>query len=224
LEQSSYCPTEAASKEASNLIMAQPIFFERIEQHGTTRGALPQLGQETNNVVSRLPHYDLLSFLAILENMPSLKLFDFMPNFFDSDVERGLSGEVHGIAQDEDLGVVFKRFQTPHAIGSDESKVAFQALISEIIVLEHPVFKKHPNLPELGGITWDVEIHEKMLVRAMPVLVFRRSRFGNLRNYLASRGSSQPSVWHRVQFCAEIGRAIEALHSFSMFSLAQLVT
>ena len=204
--------------------MTQPILFERVEEHGTTRGTLPQLGQGTNNVVSRLPHYDLLSFLAIVENIPSLRLFDFMPNFENSIIERGLSGEIHGIVQDEGHGVVFKRFLTPHAIGSDESKIAFQALISEIIVLEHPVFKKHPNLPKLGGITWDVEIHHKLLVRAMPVLVFRRSKFGNLRDYLTSRGSSRPSVWQRSQFCAEIGRAIEALHTFNMSSLTQSVT
>ena len=200
--------------------MARTVIFERVGEQGTTRGTLPQLEQGTNNVVSRLPHYDLLSFLAILENMPSLRLFDFMPKFEDGDIKRGLSGVVHSIAQDEDHGVIFKRFQSTHASGINENKVDYQALISEVIVLEHPVFKSHPNLPKLGGITWDVEMHNKTLTRAMPTLIFKRSKFGDLREFLASQSTSQLSFPQRMQFCIEVGRAIEALHTFSTASPA----
>ena len=196
--------------------MAHPVTFERDERHYSTHGTLPQLEQGTNNVISKLPHYDLLTFLAICQNIPSLRMATFMPKFDDSEVRHGQSGQVYGFfRRKHQTGIAFKRFRT----SGTETKAAFQALISEVMVLEHPVFKKHPNLPQLGGITWDVNVQNKDLIGVMPVLIFERSKYGSLRDYLSSRGSPQPTASQRLQLCADIGRAIEALHAFSLFNL-----
>lgn len=198
--------------------MALPVIFERDEGfdrdewHYRSQGTLPRLEQGTNNVISRLPHYDLLTFLAICENIPSLHIFTFMPKFNATGVRHGLSGQVYRFSrQTGPTGIALKRFQT----SGTETKAAFEALISEIMVLGHPVFKNHPNLLQLGGITWDVNVQDKELISVMPVLVFKRSVHGSLRDRMTCPDSLKPTTMQKLQLCVDIGRALKALHAFS---------
>lgn len=193
--------------------MANPFPSERRIQPASSHGSNSRPAEGTDNILFRLPHYDLVSFLAISERIPSLQFYTFAPDFRPKDqltIKGGASGLVHDIALSSNHGIIFKRYKESSRFEN------FKAIIAEIMVLKHPVFAKHPNIVDLDGITWDVEISDEQPPQVTPVLVFRRAEHGTLAEFLRSSSGRGSSLGKRLRLCTDIGLALEAIHAFGM--------
>lgn len=190
--------------------MARSILFQR-ETHSETEQHTTFVPEGISSVFSRLPHYDFLTFLAMAQKMPGLHLLSLHPRFEHVDVRRGASGAVHALPISPQQGIVYKRF---HITQDFPEKTAYKALICELLVLEHPVLKNHPNIQQLVGVTWDVQMFQGSLIRVMPVLVFKQADHGTLSDFM----NSSVSFTQRLRLCRDIGRALEPMHEFSRYS------
>lgn len=168
---------------------------------------LPSTGNR-KSVFSRQPHYDLLAFLGLVQKLNSVHLLEFTPLFDGPAQARGASSELHSTSFSKNSGIVFKRIDPRSCLTVPD---AFKALISELMVYEHAVVRTHPNIQRIYGVTWDVHRESS---QALPVLAFEQSKFGDLECFLTN-SSRKVSFMQRLQFCLDIGSAIENLHSIS---------
>ena len=164
--------------------------------------------------MSTLPHYDLLSYLAITERLSNLRLYSFIPNYQinnRSSIQAGASGIVHNQELSGDSGIIFKRYRTTPQSSRQE---VFKAIISEVMVLKHPVLAKHPNVVDLNGVTWDVEFEHGQAPQVTPVLVFKRAEYGDLASFFRTSQGQRSSLEERLQFCIDIASALKAMHTY----------
>ena len=196
--------------------MAQVLPFERITMTGATQQRSTMYVGGNDGVFSRLPHCDLLTFIAMVQKMVTLPLFHHIPVFQSGTVRRGASGAVHIISVSGKEGIAYKRFHITRDFTEEDT---YRALVCEILVLEHPTFKRHPNIQTLLGVAWDVQQLLGVPYRVMPVLVFKQAEHGNLYDYM----DSEVPFLQRVRLCIDIGEAIKAMHSFSMRSSFSLM-
>ncbi|KAF3901680.1 hypothetical protein ABW21_db0209465 [Orbilia brochopaga] len=161
--------------------------------------------------------YDLIDFLAIVQD----RRVDLCPFLWDADEDRlGLGGTAsiaqggevvpsanHGLAADLPIGFAFKRFQREGARYEADRNRVFQALLSEVFILGHPVIQQHPHINKLRGITWDTVYGE-----TWPVLVFERAECGDLKQFMKTEGRKL-SIRAKVKLFYQIGDAIRLMHS-----------
>lgn len=167
----------------------------------------PAIGN-SKSVFSRLPHYDLLMFLAILQKINSAHFLDLMPRFGNDVHFRGANTLLHSKTLSNAEGVVFKRIDPQARLTEKE---AFKALITELVTHEHAIIRIHPNIHRIYGITWDVHPETR---QALPVFAFEKSQLGDLENFLAEKDNTG-SFMQKLQLCLDIGLAIDNLHSIS---------
>ncbi|KAL9132959.1 MAG: hypothetical protein Q9175_005864 [Cornicularia normoerica] len=165
--------------------------------------------ENTKSVFSRMPHYDLLMFLAILQKINSAHFLVFMPCFNNDTQLRGANTLLHAKTFSNAQGIVFKRID-PQARLTE--KDAFKALITELVTHEHAVIRIHPNIHRLYGITW--EVHPGNL-QVLPVFAFENSQFGDLEVFLTQEANNV-SYMQKLQMCLDIGLAIDSLHSINV--------
>ena len=194
--------------------MANPVPFECQTRSATTHGSSSYPAQETDNILSTLPHYDLLSFLAITERLSNLRLYAFTPSYQPSGrltIRTGASGIVHDQALSSERGIIFKRYRTtPQSSRRD----VFKAIISEVMVLKHPVLAKHPNIVDLDGITWDVEVERGQPPQITPVLILKRAEHGNLADFFRTSQGRNLSLEQRLRLCIDVALALDAMHTY----------
>lgn len=167
------------------------------------------LDQNNLSVFSRLPHSDLITFLAIVQAMNNCHILDFTPSFEKNTLIRGANTLLHATKFSEKKGIIFKRID-PMAILTE--KEAFKILISELVVHEHAVVRTHPNIQRIYAIAWDVH---PATSRILPVFGFEESQLGDLQDFFRSHKGTL-SFMQRLQLCLDIGSALETLHSLSM--------
>ena len=151
--------------------MSYSIQTHREGSHGTTQSTSAR-PEATGPTFPNLPHYDLLTCLAILQTFPQVSILDFTPKYDTSNAHYGASGVVH---QSSFGGLVYKRFSVTLDV---PIQAAYRAFFGELMVLEHPAFRRHPNIPSLKGVIFDVHIHKGSFLHILSVLVFRRSEYG----------------------------------------------
>ena len=182
--------------------MNQQVLFERCEGT-TTEQRTSVYPQGNDSVFARIPHSDLLTFLALAQTMPDLAFYHTIPRYGFGNSRRGASGAVHTGSTEP---LAYKRFHVTHDFSLD---LAYKALICELLVLEHPVLKNNPCIQDIKGVCWDVQSLEGVPYRVMPVLVFKRAEHGSLMDYL----SPEIPLPQRLSLCSDIGKAIESMHS-----------
>jgi hypothetical protein len=178
--------------------------------HGTTYITAHGQGSPFVN----LPECDFVSFLAIVQSL-HIPFFDFEPDTSDS-VRMG--SRTHVIHLRGNKGIVFK--SEPDL----PETLANQVLVSEILVLGHPVLSKHPNIQGLLGVAWQPKFFKDKFLRVVPHLVFEKSHHGSLWEFTVERHrkGEDLSFIDRLHLCSNIGDAVEAMHEFSR--LANLLT
>jgi len=164
------------------------------------------VGANQKSVFSRLPHYDLVTFLSIAQRLGYVHFLDLSVKFNPGDVRRGSRTLINTIQVSEDEAFIFKRMD-----GSMNEVDAFKAAISELVVYEHIAVRTHPKIQRLYGLVWDV--HPKT-GRVLPAFVFRKSLHGDLEEFLTQDGRSL-SFRDKIKLCLDIGSAYEMLHSLS---------
>lgn len=183
----------------------------RVSRYGSTQASTSNL-----DGFSKILSWDILTFLAIVQSM-RIKLLEFQPNYNKCDVRESMSGAIY-----RGRGVAFKRMLITNVNEEEEEQVkkAYESLIWEIMVLRNPALCNHPNIQRLLGVAFDVQSHESTFHRVLPVLVFKESRSGDLEDFFNKQRENHIAVpfAKRLQFCVDIGNALEAMHSMSNIS------
>lgn len=166
-----------------------------------------------NNFLTGLPHYDFITFLSLAQRLPALRLFDTCPILNSDTVHHGASGTVHAIQLGPEKGIVYKQF---HVTPFFTEEQVYEAITNELLVLEHPVFKYHPNVQKLLGVSWDVQVHNDRLVRVLPVLVFEQADQGSLYQFLDQGSSTDITLQQKLSLCHDIAMSIGTMHASSV--------
>ena len=169
-----------------------------------TNGRTTFWPEGTSSVFSRLPHHDLLTYLAVAQTISDLPFFND-PSWNTNTLWRtGAHGAIHSLGQN-----VVKRIRITDDVNE---KLAYRALICELLVYTHPVLKHHRNIQFLQGVMWDIQTFQGSNFRVMPALFFEKCDCGTLAEFM----SSTVPFMQRLGLCEDIGRAIEAMHAFSI--------
>lgn len=150
--------------------------------------------------------YDLIIFLATVQ---SLRI-DILPITWQAALQPiggGATGMIYETVIDIQTSLAFKRVSKRQRERETESRI-FRAFINEITVLGTPLIRRHPNIVNLLGVSWDVASDGKV----WPVLVFEKSRFGDLEQFLRSPEGVDLNITGRMMLCMDIGRALVDMH------------
>jgi Protein tyrosine and serine/threonine kinase len=81
-------------------------------------------------------------------------------------------------------------------------------IAQEMVVLSHPMVRKHEHIVTLEGICWDIPEDDQV----WPVLVFQKSHLGDLYHFAKLERFKDLSIEERLNLCADIGIAIRDMH------------
>jgi hypothetical protein len=167
--------------------------------------------------------YDLITFLAVAQK---LKL-GLLPITWRSNlpsVGKGAKSQINQDPLNIQASFAFKRVADKEKQTESWGWI-FWSLVNEIIVLCDRSIRNHPFMVELEGFCWDVPFAEVVCdseearpelpceTQVWPVLVFKKSQFGDLYNFARTPLGRRLGVDERVRFCLSIGLAIQDLHS-----------
>ena len=79
----------------------------------------------------------------------------------------------------------------------------------EVAAFGNPRIRDHPHVAQLQGLCWDIS----NLGQIWPVLVFEKSKLGDLYQYLSSDAGKEVDSYQRLKLCVDVGLAIDDLHS-----------
>jgi hypothetical protein len=133
---------------------------------------------------------------------------DFLPIVWQSDLDQVAIGGTAVIRQsflNLKLSYVFKRIIREKV----DEPYAFHALASEVFILGHREIRGHDNIVRLVGICWDfVSANEPI----WPVLVFEKSQYGDLEQFMESKPGLGLDLKARMKLCTDIAAAIVLMH------------
>src|SRR6266480_2285867 len=147
------------------------------------------------------PHDDFLAFLSIAQKYN----VDFISTTWQPGfglLGEGGYGRVNQSLVNLQFSFAFKRIRQ-----SSEHNETFTEAITE------PVIRDHPNIIKLEGICWEVNPEAD---RILPVLLFEKSREGDLHHFLGSAEGCGLSVTAKLSICADIAEALISLHDSGM--------
>src|ERR1700733_6303914 len=146
------------------------------------------------------PHTDLVSLLTVVQKCE----VEFLTTTWQPALEslgEGSTAEVGQSLVNRGLGFAYKRTDDELPPGS------YKHMISEILALESPHVRAHPNVVDLEGICWEVKNGV-----VLPVLVFPKAELGDLRSLMQSQQGSGLGFDARVNLCVDIAKGVTALH------------
>ena len=155
--------------------------------------------------------HSFLTFLAVAQYYN----VDILPFTWDFMLESaGPSGtaKIYESRLDVNRDFVFKRTRITNSLYADDVQT-YNALVSEMSILCHPLLRQHPNIIKMKGIAW--EITEKG-DGVWPVIVLDKAQLGDLNYFLNTKLGKSLTFEKRLGLCADIASAIRALHSCSM--------
>ena len=155
--------------------------------------------------------HNFLTFLAVTQ----FYKVDILPFTWEFALESaGPSGtaKIYESRLDVNRDFVFKRMYHGQS-DADDMKI-YNALVSEMSILCHPLLRQHPYIIKMKGISW--EISEKG-DGVWPVIVLDKAPLGDLNYFLNTEEGKNLIFEKRVDLCAGIASAIRALHGCSMF-------
>jgi serine/threonine protein kinase len=172
-----------------------------------TAGVLSKHAVRLDQRETNIP-YDLITFLSAAQ----WRGVDFLPITWHPglDTARGFTARVHQSLITTSFTFGFKRYRFLKR--EEEISNTYKALISEMCILGHPVIRQHNHILRLEGACWDPFTAPDDI---FPVLVFERTRHGNLADFMLSDQGRSLSMHDRLVLCTHLIQAIETLHSCS---------
>ena len=171
-------------------------------------------------LLGRLPHPDLLTFFSLAQNCQS-NLLEYSPRYDDEDRRRGGNAAVQVVYLSKLSSnasrlpsFAFKRHDLVRGLSH---KARIKKIISELLIYESAIIRRHPNIAKLQGISWSVTSASTETLDApsiTPVLGFEPSDCGNLVTYFEHCGQDL-SLTRRLKICCDIGHGLETLYSLS---------
>lgn len=172
------------------------------------RGGICSRNAAPVNPAGPYRHYDFISFLAVAQKWE----IDILPITWQPALDavgKGATAEIRQLLINLQISFAFKRVRRVNR-GVPDDKGTFQALISEVAVLSQPSIRNHPNIIHLEGTCWDISPENE---KVWPVLVFEKTQYGDLDNFLRSEIGGMISFEDRLDLCADVAAAVLTMHS-----------
>lgn len=116
-------------------------------------------------------------------------------------IGKGGQARINQVLANLQISFAFKLF-------NHQQQYPFREIVQEMVVLSHPVVRKHENIVRLEGICWDISEEDHV----WPVLVFQKSHLGDLHNFVKLERFKSLSMEDKVSLCVDIGIAIGDMH------------
>ena len=171
--------------------------------------------------------FDLTTFLGVAQHYD----IDFLPVTWQpalDQIGQGATAEIRQNPMNLQTSFAFKRplFMSSFDIDEFESRI-LPSLIAEISILGSPAIRRHANIIHLEGICWEVLSKEGQNVSRkeptlkseggiVPVLIFEKTKHGDLHRFMANGAGGQLSFLERLRLCSEIAKAVAEMHSHRM--------
>jgi hypothetical protein len=149
---------------------------------------------------------DLITFLAVIQKL-QIGIIPITWQVARQPIGVGATGKINQASINLHTSFAFKCVSDRQKDSNSEATI-IQALINEIIILGQTSIRKHLNIVELQGVCWDVESNDKV----WPVLVFEKTRFGDLHDFLTLPVGREIGFAQRLKLCVDIGTAILDMH------------
>ena len=176
--------------------------------------------------------FDQTTFLGVAQQYD----IDFLPVTWQPALDQigeGATAEIRQNPMNLQTSFAFKR---PLFASSDEFESRIlPSLIAEISILGSPTIRRHANIIHLEGICWEVRSKEGQNVSRkepilksesgiVPVLIFEKTKHGDLHRFMAHGAGGQLSFLERLRLCSEIAKAVAEMHSHRMlpFQLSEI--
>ena len=209
------------AEEASSY--ASLTSFYRAGTFSSSASRVPTGGADVHSVSSKIPskYHDFIELLAICQQHQIDFLGITWDRLLDDNsnlVGLGMTSAITPGLLKLDLSFAFKRL-TDRYFGRNDDESSerrrhhlYEALISEISVLGHPVIREHANIIRLEGVCWDF-LPDDQEEKVRPVLVFEKASHGDLVQFLRSPDGLALNLQTRLRLCSDIVRAIATMHS-----------
>ena len=148
--------------------------------------------------------YKDYGFIAVLGLAQRLGIH-FLPITWQAplgSIGEGGQARINQALVDIQTSFAFKQFKYP-------DYDPFREIVQEMVILCHPIIRKHKHIVSLEGICWDVRQDENV----WPVLVFQKSHFEDLFKFARSEEFRDLSIEDKLRLCADVGSAIRDMHS-----------
>ena len=161
---------------------------------------------------------NFLSFLAILQVMA----VDLVPaqwqRVLSACLFKGASSSINQTLMTKNDTLAFKCIEDSM---KENENYAFKLMCNEVLVLAHPSIKGHPNVAQLLGVCWDIDPNwdvdddddDDEENKIWPVLIFEKTKHGDLWRFVRSPDGKNLSMHDRVRLCQDIGNSILFMHS-----------
>ncbi len=185
-------------------------------------------------VPQKLSEYcDFITFLSIAQNLR----IDFLPISWQHGLENigeGATGEIREALLDKNTSFAFKRRLFKESFNFEELKgQILPTLVAEMSILHIPSIRHCRNIIDLVGVCWEVYCEDEYTLSRddpvdfskaaiIPVLVFQRSRFGDLHTFMMHGVGKTLSFDERLHLCIGIAEAISEMHACGMCPLCNL--
>lgn len=193
-------------------IARQMLESERTSEevgHGWPSTRSVGMGDSLHQSAMELPamnsRNDLISFLAVAQYY-EIDIVSLTWQQGRGQLGIGGTSEIWQANYSKRMDFVFKRMKFAD---TDEEK-GFNALVSEISILSHPLIRHHQNIVKLEGIGWDIPQQSH---KVWPVLILEKAQLGDLRSFMCSEQGRSTTMRERLELCTDVASAIIAMHS-----------
>ena len=172
-----------------------------------------------------LDRCDLLTFLGVAQKLQ----INLLPITWQPALDRigqGATAEIREAVVTINFSFAFKRLISRSIFDLEEFECRLlPCLIDEISILGLPLVRKHPNIIDLEGICWEILAKKGMRISRgipvdftikgqgiMPVLVFQKSRYGDLYDFMMQDKGKKLGFYDKIEICIDVARAIADMH------------
>ena len=159
-----------------------------------------------DNAASPNIHHDPITFMSVVQwSHADILTMTWHPEL--ESLGEGDSGEIRQAVIDLQTNFAFKRLKRRNDLAS-----SYRAVMSEILVLQSPSIRSHPNVAKLIGVCWETDAGSGDI---WPVLISEKADCGDLREFMGTESGRMMSIQARVQLCIDVARGILELHDAS---------
>ena len=185
-------------------------------------------------VPQKLSEYcDFITFLVIAQSLQ----IDFLPITWQHglrNIGEGATGEIREALLDKNTSFAFKRRLFKKSFSFEEFKGQnLPTLVAETSILHTPSICSCPNIIDLVGVCWEVFYEDEFALSrdepvdfskaaVIPVLVFQKSKFGDLHTFMMHGAGKTLSFDERLHLCIGVAEAISRMHAHGMCHLCKL--
>ena len=176
--------------------------------------------ESTIEISSMNPHNDCISFLAVAQYY-EVDIVSVKWETGRGKVGSGATSAIWQSGASRHVDFAFKRTKLAERSSADrrDEEKAYNALVSEISILRHPLIQHHQNIVNLEGICWEIPAQNQ---NVWPVLLLEKAQLGDLESFMLSAKGRATALHERLKICSDVANALIALHSNGIKPLAHI--